>query len=153
MLLPSIFTSKGLMNDNLFDDWMDFNDPFRSGVSLLKEMGGGITYDMKTDIKETDNGYELTMNLAGVDKNDIEASVDNGYLNIKVSHAENKEDKNEKYLRRERYVGAMSRSFYVGDSITEQDIKAKFENGVLTLDIPKLQKEEKEEPKKLVTIQ
>ena len=153
MLLPSIFSSKGLMNDNLFDDWMDFNDPFRSGVSLLKEMGGGITCDMKTDIKETDNGYELTMNLAGVDKNDIEASVDNGYLNIKVAHTENKEDKNDKYLRRERYVGAMSRSFYVGDSITEQDIKAKFENGVLTLDIPKLQKEEKEETKKLVTIQ
>ena len=150
MLLPSIFSSRDLMNDS-FDDWMDFGNPFRAS-NWLREIGGGITCDMKTDIKETDKDYELTMNLAGVNKEDIKASIDNGYLKIEVSHTEDKEDKDEKYLRRERYVGAMSRSFYVGDTVTEKDIKAKFDNGVLNLTIPKIKPIEKKDEQKLISI-
>ena len=152
MLLPSIFSARGLMNDSLAD-WMSIEDPFHSGLSMLKEMGSGLTADMPTDIKETENSYELTMNLAGVKKEDIEATIDNGYLTIKVSHSENKEDKNDKYLRRERYVGTMSRNFYVGEEMKETDIQAKFENGVLTLDIPKIKPTETEETKKTINTQ
>ena len=124
MLMPSIF------NDNLFDDFFDFNYPtFRYDTTEL----------MKTDIKETDNGYEVTMNLPGVKKEDVKAELKDGYLTIQASSNTSKDEKDNdgRYIRRERYAGTCSRSFYVGDAVTQEDIKAKFENGTLTLDIPK----------------
>ena len=114
--------------NNIFDDL--FNTPFftRSEANM-----------MKTDIKEHDSGYELTVDLPGVKKEDIKAELNDGYLTITAENNTSKDEKDEngKYICRERYSGSYSRSFYVGDAVTEEDIKAKFENGTLTLDIPK----------------
>ena len=114
--------------NNIFDDL--FNTPFftRSEQNM-----------MKTDIKEHDTGYELTVDLPGVKKEDIKAELNDGYLTITAENNTSKDEKDEKgkYICRERYSGSYSRSFYVGDAVTEEDIKAKFENGTLTLDIPK----------------
>ena len=114
--------------NNIFDDL--FNTPFftRSEQNM-----------MKTDIKEHDTGYELTVDLPGVKKEDIKAELNDGYLTITAESDTSKDEKDEKgkYICRERYSGSYSRSFYVGDAVTEEDIKAKFENGTLTLDIPK----------------
>ena len=116
------------MRNNVFDDF--FNTPFftRSESSM-----------MKTDIKEHDNGYELTIDMPGVKKEDIKAELNDGYLTVSAESNSSKDEKDEKgkYICRERYSGSYSRSFYVGDAVTEEDIKAKFENGTLTLDIPK----------------
>ena len=114
--------------NNIFDDL--FNTPFftRSEQNM-----------MKTDIKEHDGGYELTVDLPGVKKDDIKAELNDDYLTITAENNSSKDEKDEKgkYICRERYSGSYSRSFYVGDAVTEEDIKAKFENGTLTLDIPK----------------
>lgn len=127
MLLPSIF------GEDLFDDWMmDF--PFR---------GNRSTGLMKTDVKETDNSYELDMDMPGFEKEDIRAELKNGYLTVSASSHKNNDEKDNdgKYIRRERYSGSCSRSFYVGEDVKQEDIKAKFENGILKVSIPK--KEEK----------
>ena len=140
MLMPSIF------NDNLFDDFFDFNYPtFRYDTTEL----------MKTDIKETDNGYEVTMNLPGVKKEDVKAELKDGYLTIQASSNPSKDEKDNdgRYIRRERYAGTCSRSFYVGDAVTQEDIKAKFENGTLTLDIPKKDAKPAVEQKKYISIE
>ena len=143
MLMPSIF------GENLLDDF--FNDSFydygyRAGSADL----------MKTDIKDTDQGYEITMNLPGVKKEDVKAELKDGYLTISATSNSNKDEKdnNGRYIRRERYSGSCSRSFYVGDGVTQDEIKAKFENGALTLTVPK--KEEKpavEDNKKYIAIE
>lgn len=131
MLMPSIF------GENLFDDdWMDF--PFdrdfwgRTNNKTTKNL-------MKTDIREHDAGYELDIDLPGFKKDEIKVELENGYLTISATKgADNDEqDKKGKYIRRERYAGTMQRSFYVGDYVTQEDIKAKFENGILRLSIPK----------------
>ena len=109
---------------------------------------------MLTDIKESDKGYELEMDLPGFKKDEIKASLENGYLTIAAAKGLDKDEKNKegKYIRRERYTGSMSRSFYVGEDLTEEDIHAKFENGILRLDVPK--KEAKAvETKKRVAIE
>ena len=94
---------------------------------------------MKTDIREHDEGYELDIDLPGFKKDEIKVELENGYLTISATKgADNDEqDKKGKYIRRERYAGTMQRSFYVGDDVTQEDIKAKFENGILRLSIPK----------------
>ena len=116
------------MRNNIFDDF--FAAPFftRSEANM-----------MKTDIKEHDGSYELTVDFPGVKKEDIKAELNDGYLTITAENNTSKDEKDEngKYICRERYSGSYSRSFYVGDAVTEEDIKAKFENGTLTLDIPK----------------
>ena len=129
MLMPSIF------GENLFDDWMNFSFP-----DIDKTLYGKHEKNMmKTDVKDTGNGYEIAVDLPGFKKEDLSLQLNNGYLTISASKGLNKDetDKNGKYIRRERYSGSMSRSFYVGSHVTEQDIHAKYENGILTLDIPK----------------
>ena len=125
MLMPSIF------GENLLDDFFDF--PF----------DGRRTEMMSTDIKDTDTGYEITMSLPGVKKEDVKAQLKDGYLTIQASANNKKDEKDDKgrYIRRERYAGTCSRSFYVGDEMKQEDIKAKFEDGVLKITVPK--KEEK----------
>jgi len=100
---------------------------------------------MKTDLKEHDDGYELSVDLPGFKKDQIDLKLQNGYLTITASkgHEEDSKDRKGRIVHQERYSGSMSRSFYIGDQLTEEDVKAKFEDGVLTLDFPK------EEPKKL----
>ena len=148
MLMPSIF------GENLFDDWMDF--PFeREFFGRRNPLYGKNEKNlMKTDVKEVENGYEVAMDLPGFKKEDISAKLENGYLTITASKGLDKDEKNEdgKYIRRERYSGICSRSFYVGDGVTEEDIKARFEDGILKLDIPK-KDAEKIEQKKYISIE
>ena len=148
MLMPSIF------GENLFDDWMDL--PFeREFFGRRNPLYGKNEKNlMKTDVKEVENGYEVAMDLPGFKKEDISAKLENGYLTITASKGLDKDEKNEegKYIRRERYSGSCSRSFYVGDGVTEEDIKARFEDGILKLDIPK-KDAEKIEQKKYISIE
>lgn len=134
MLMPSIF------GENLFDDdWMDF--PFEREFWGRKNplYGKNAKNMMKTDIREHDSGYELDIDLPGFKKDEINVDLENGYLTISAAKGLDKDEKNEegKYIRRERYAGAMQRSFYVGDAITHEDIRARFEDGILRLSIPK----------------
>ncbi len=96
---------------------------------------------MRTDIKETENGYQLDVEMPGFDKKDIKISLENGYLTVsaeKSSREEENKDKNEKYIRKECTVSC-SRSYYVGDDIERENVKAKYDNGMLTLTVPKSQ--------------
>ena len=141
MMLPSIF------GENLLDNWFDdgWNSWDYSNTSL-----------MNTDIKENDNDYELTMNLPGVKKEDVTAELKDGYLTISASKGLDKDEQEKetgKYIRRERYAGACQRSFYVGEDVTEQDIKAEFKHGMLKLFVPKKEAKPAVETKKYVTIE
>ena len=132
MLMPSIF------GENLFDDdWFDFDRDFWGKKNPL--YGKNAKNIMKTDIREHDTGYELDVDLPGFKKDEINIELENGYLTISAAKGLDKDeqDKKGKYIRKERYAGAMQRSFYVGDAVTEEDIKAKFEDGILKLSIPK----------------
>ena len=133
MMMPSIF------GENLFDDFMDdFSFPTLPDVD--KELYGKHAKNlMKTDVKETDTGYEVDIDLPGFKKDEINAQLDNGYLTISAAKGLDKDEKDKKgkYIRKERYAGAMSRSFYVGEGITQEDIKAKYEDGILRLSVPK----------------
>ena len=140
MLMPTIF------GENLFDSFMDdFGVPSVDRISASKNTSNL----MRTDIKETETSYELDVELPGYKKEDVKVQLKDGYLTVNASKQENNDvkDDNGKYLRRERYSGSMSRSFYVGEDTQESDIKAKFENGVLSLAFPKEQPKKIEEPK------
>ena len=146
MLMPSIF------GENLFDDdWFDFDRDFWGRKNPL--YGKNAKNIMKTDIRD-DTGYELDVDLPGFKKDEINIELENGYLTISAAKGLDKDeqDKKGKYIRKERYAGAMQRSFYVGDAVTEEDVKAKFEDGILKLSIPK--KDAKEvETKKTIAIE
>ena len=152
MMMPSIF------GENLFDDdWMDF--PFdrfdREFFGRKNPLYGKHAKNMmKTDIREHDEGYELDVDLPGFKKDEISVQLNNGYLTISASKGLDKDeqDKKGKYIRKERYTGTCNRSFYVGDEVTQDDIKAAFKDGVLTLQIPKEVQHEEEQPK-LITIE
>lgn len=104
---------------------------------------------MKTDIRETDEGYELDIDLPGFKKDEIQAELKNGYLTVSAAKGLDKDEQNKKgeYIRRERYAGSMSRSFYVGEHLNEEDIKAKYEDGILKLSVPKKDVKELEQNK------
>ena len=147
MLRPSIF------GESLFDDWMDdfpFGKEFEKTMFPAKDplYGKHAKNMMKTDVKETEKGYEVAVDLPGFKKDEIQLELNDGYLTISAEKGLDKEekDKKDKYIRRERYAGSMSRTFYVGESVTENDIHAKYENGILTLDVPK--EEAKKVPEK-----
>ncbi len=142
MLMPSIF------GENLFNDWMDFSFPQVADVD--KELYGKHAKNMmKTDVKETENGYEVAIDLPGFKKDEVKIHLDHGYLTIAAAKGLDKdeEDKKGKYIRRERYAGSMSRSFYIGEGVKQSDIHAKYEDGILKLDIPKQDKKAVEESK------
>ncbi len=132
-MLPSIF------GESLFDDWMDF--PFRGFSNEVdrKLYGKNAARVMRTDLKEHEDGYELNMDLPGFKKDQIQLQLENGYLTVTAAKGLESDEttKKGKIVHQERYTGSMSRSFYVGENIREEDVKAKFENGVLTLDFPK----------------
>ncbi len=132
-MLPSIF------GESLFDDWMEF--PFRTFAHEAdqKLYGKNAARVMKTDLKEHDDGYELSVDLPGFKKDQIELQLQNGYLTISASKGieEDEKDKKGKIVHQERYTGSMTRSFYIGEDIREEDIRATFEDGVLTLVFPK----------------
>ena len=133
MMLPTIF------GENLFDDFMDdaFERNFFGGRNPL--YGKHSKNIMKTDVKETEIGYELDIDLPGFKKDEISAHLEDGYLTVSAAKGVDKDEKDNegRYIRRERYSGSMTRSFYVGNAVTEEDIKAKYEDGILSLSIPK----------------
>lgn len=137
MLMPSIFRTNSLIDDLFDDDW--FNDKeFRNMEKKL--YGHRAKNVMNTDVKETEDGYELEMDLPGFRKEEVSVELNDGYITIRAAKGldeDEKEKKTGKYIRRERYSGACERSFYVGEGVTQQDIKASFKHGILRLDIPK----------------
>ncbi len=132
-MLPSIF------GESLFDDWMGF--PFRGFESDVdhKLYGKHAARVMKTDLKEHDDSFELAVDLPGFKKDQIELQLQNGYLTITAAKGVEEEEKDKKgrLVHQERYTGSMTRSFYLGDHVREEDVKAKFEDGVLRLSFPK----------------
>lgn len=147
MLMPSLF------GENLLDDF--FNVPSFPRFSRNSGFESNNQNIMHTDVKDMGNSYEISMNLPGFKKEDVKAELKDGYLTINATtNTSNdiKED-NGKYIRRERYSGSCSRSFYVGEQVTHEDIKAKFEDGVLKIDIPKYEARPAVENKHYITIE
>ena len=130
MLMPSIFA------ENLFDDWFDFPSVRDIDRRLY---GKNAAREMKTDVREHDDHYEVNIDLPGFRKEDITLTLENGYLTVTAAKGLDKDETNKKgkVIRQERWEGTMKRSFYVGDAMTEEDIGAKLEHGVLTLNVPK----------------
>ena len=142
MLLPSIF------GEDLLDDWMDF-PRMDFGDIDRKLYGKRAAQVMKTDVHELGDKYELDIDLPGFKKDEIKLSLDNGYLSVSASKGldKDKKDKKGKIIRQERYSGAMNRSFYIGDDVKQEDVKAKYEDGVLKLVVPKKESEKVQEKK------
>ena len=131
-MLPSIF------GENLFDDWFGFPELRDLDRAEKKLYGRHVGNIMKTDVREHEEGYEIDIDLPGFKKEEINLELQNGYLTVSASKGVDKtEEKKGKLIRQERFAGAMQRSFYVGDGLTEEDIKAAFNNGVLSLTVPK----------------
>ena len=151
MMFPSVF------GENLFDDWMDdfgFRDNFFSGKNPL--YGKHAKNIMKTDVRETDKGYELDVDLPGFKKDEVHAALENGYLTISAEKGLDKDEQEKetgRYIRRERYAGACSRSFYVGKEVHQDDIKAEFKHGILTLFVPKKEAKPAVEQKHSISIE
>ena len=134
MLMPKIF------DDDFFrDDFFDRKD--RMNFNL-----------MKTDIREDDKSYLLEVDLPGYSKDDIKIDITDGYLTINAKVEKEDKDDGKNYVRRERFTGEVSRSFYVGEDIKEDEVKASFKNGILTLEVPKLSLEDKKKDKKYIEI-
>jgi HSP20 family molecular chaperone IbpA len=146
MFYPTLF------KDDLFDDFFDFpsfRDFDRADRKLYGKHANGL---MKTDVRENEGNYELDIDLPGFKKDEITLTLDNGYLIVGASKTVNEDEKDSKgkMLRQERYSGAMQRSFYVGDALNETDVKAKFEDGVLSLTFPKEKQPEIPEKKTIM---
>ena len=132
MLMPSIF------GESLFDDWFDDFD--RQMQHMNRRLyGRNAKREMKTDVREKEDGYEIDMDLPGFKKDQVELTLENGYLTVTANKGFDKDEKDKqgRMIRQERYAGSMQRSFYVGDNMTEEDVKAHFEDGVLHLNLPK----------------
>lgn len=149
MMMPSIF------RENLFDNFMeDFAFPAFPDIDRTL-YGKHAKNLMKTDVKEVDGDYVVDIDLPGFKKEDIQMQLDNGYLTVSASKSLDKDESNESenYVRRERYSGSMSRSFYVGSHVKEEDIHPRYENGILTFSLPKEEKKAVEEKSRYIAIE
>lgn len=138
-MMPSIF------GENLFDEFFDDDFPMIPMRSIRNPLYGKNAKNlMKTDVRETDDTYELDVDLPGFKKDEVQLDLKDGYLTISAAKGLDKdqEDKKGKYIRRERYAGACSRSFFVGEGIEPRDVSAKFEDGILRVSLPKQVKKE-----------
>ena len=147
MLMPSIF------GENLFDEF--FNDWNREMRHMDRQLyGKNAAREMKTDVHEHEDHYEVDIDLPGFRKEDVTLELENGYLTVTAAKGLDKEEttKKGKVIRQERYSGSLQRSFYVGEALTEQDIGARLEHGVLSLNIPKKQSHKLPE-KKVIMIE
>ncbi len=150
MLMPELFTR------NVFDDWFD-------DFGLEKEMrdlnrkiyGRRASREMLTDIREHEDHYDLEIDLPGFKKEDLNVELNNGYLTVTANKGHDQEEKNKegKIIRQERFSGTLSRSFYVGEEITNEEIKAKYEGGVLTVSLPKKDQTKQIENKSQILIE
>lgn len=132
MLMPRMF------DEDLFDNWMDF--PFEREFSRRNPLYGKREKNlMKTDVRQTENGYELDIDLPGFKKEDVSVKLENGYLTVSAARSvdENEAKDSSGYIHKERWSGSCSRSFYLGDGISKQDVKARMEDGILHLTLPK----------------
>lgn len=149
MLVPSIFNTS--LSNDFFSDPFDtmFRDMFHSSVDSMNAVSC-----MSTDIQDLGDSYQMDVELPGYEKEDLKADLKDGYLTISAEHNTDKEEKDEdgRFVRRERYMGSCQRSFYVGENVTQEDIHASFDNGVLKLIIPKKDAPAVEE-QKYITIQ
>lgn len=130
--VPAVF------GEDLFDDWL--GGALSGFADMNRQLYGKNAKNMmKTDVKETENGYQVAVEMPGFNKDEISVELDKGYLTLTASRNLNQDEQDEdgKYIRRERYAGTMQRSFYVGENVQQEDIKARYENGVLTLEVPK----------------
>ena len=129
-MLPSIF------GENLFDDF--FSDPFEMMMPQSRNplYGKHAKNLMKTDVRETENSFEVDMDLPGFKKDEVNLELKDGYLTVSADKALDK-DKKGRYIRQERWSGSCSRSFYVGENVKPEDVHAKFEDGILRLSLPK----------------
>ncbi len=137
MMMPSIFS------ENLFDDFFDNGFAMLPAMNASNALYGKHAHNiMKTDVRETDNSYELDIDLPGFKKDEIKLDLKDGYLTISASKGLDKDEKDKKgrYIRQERYAGACSRSFYVGEGVEAKDFAAKFEDGILKISMPKAAK-------------
>ena len=155
MMKPSIF------GENLFDDFMDFPFDDKWEKRMNKEFfgrknplyGKNAARLMKTDVRETDSAYELDVDLPGFKKDEIQVELEDGYLTISAEKGLDKEEeKKGKYIRRERYAGACSRTFYVGENVERSDIKANFKHGILKLSVPKMEEKKAVEDHNYISI-
>ena len=149
MMMPSIF------GENLFDDFMnDFAFPKFHYVDKTL-YGKHAKHMMKTDVKETENAYEVSVDLPGFKKEEIKMQLKDNNLVISAAKGLDKDEKDEdgKYIRRERYSGSMTRSFYVGEDIKEEDIHPKYENGILSFEVPKKQTQKIEDKPSYISIE
>ena len=149
MMMPRIF------GENLFDDFMnDFAFPAFPNVEK-KLYGKHARNLMKTDVKDTDTGYEVDVDLAGFKKDEIQIELEKGFLTVTAAKGLDKDEKDKKdnYIRRERYAGSMSRSCYVGEHVTEDDIHPKYENGILSFTVPKEEAKAIEDKKHYISIE
>ena len=147
-MLPSIF------GENLFDDWFGFPSFPEMRDIDRKLYGRRASREMRTDVQEHEDRYEVDIDLPGFAKDEIGLHLENGYLTVSAAKQMDKDhtDKKGKLIRQERYAGSLQRSFYVGDNLTEQDVTARFENGVLSLNVPK-QEARKLPEKKVIMIE
>lgn len=146
MLMPSIF------RENLLGNWMDdFSFPDMDRMFYGKPFADR----MKTDVKENEESYEVAVEMPGIQKEDIRMQLQDGYLTITASRNENRDEQDEsgRYVRRERYSGAMSRSFYVGGHVKEEDIHPKYTDGILSFTIPKEEKKKAVEESRFIAIE
>ncbi len=149
MLMPSLF------GENLFDEFFeDFPMPREFRNIDRRLYGKNAAREMKTDVHEHEDHYEVDIDLPGFKKEEITLSLENGYLTVNAAKGLDKDEKDKKgkLIRQERYAGSLQRSFYVGDSLTETDVTARFENGVLSLCVPK-QEARKVPEKKVIMIE
>lgn len=145
MLAPKIFRMNNLFDD--FGDFWNMEPVFQDKKDFMKKIS--------SDVKEFDDGYEIEMELPGFAREEVKAEINDGYLTISAEHNDSKDEKDEdgKYIRKERYYGKCQRSFYVGDQITQEDVKAKFENGILKINVPKKEVKPEIEEKKYIEIE
>ena len=152
MLMPSVF------GKDLFDDFFDFpfyddGDMEKMQKKLYGHRGKNL---MKTDVQESDDSYLMEMDLPGFSKDDVKVSLKDGYLTIRAEKGldeEQKEEKSSKYIRRERYAGTCERSFYVGEEVTQEDIKGEYKHGILKLFVPKKEAKPVSNDPKYITIE
>ena len=158
-MLPSVF------GEDLFDDWMDY---FPFGRDFDKEFSKAMAPTehalygkhaknmMKTDVRETDDSYEVDIDLPGFKKDEVKIQLADGYLTIEAAKGLDKDEKDKKsgkYIRRERYAGSMSRSFYVGEDVKQEEIHAKYDNGILKLSVPKKEAKKAVDRSKYIAIE
>ena len=146
MLMPSIF------GEDLFDDFMGYPAGRQAAANAYPQ----VKDMMKTDIRDVDGNYELEIDLPGFKKDEVTAELNDGYLTVSAAKGldqDEQEKETGKYIRRERYAGACQRSYYVGEDITEEDIKAEFKHGILKLFVPKKEVKPAVEEKKYISIE